>query len=357
MDIDGGRGRAVQPGGFEDPGLLMAAVVDDDLLPSRQVPVRRPRRSAWGRCRRPCAGRPGWPWPTTEHADVAGPSPSAWTSMLAHRGGRARPGPGPDLRRKRAASGTPSDSASELTPYAQCRDRRRRPHPGGPPRRPPLGLARHRPGRPAAGSPAGPQRPGSLPGGGRRHGLHDDGRGAGHEHRPQRRPGGGVSRVGPRHHGRPPVRLGPAGDPLRRPGRHGRRHGRGHRGGRGVDEPGAHRVDDRARAGRGLWAALPRALRSSSTRASARRRSLDAGRSPARTWTRSRCARTSGRRWPQDEGRFADEIVPLEARVHPDVPGAADVQRAARCGRGGAPRHLAREAGQPRSRRSQRRGP
>jgi acetyl-CoA acyltransferase len=26
-----------------------------------------------------------------------------------------------------------------------------------------------------------------------------------------------------------------------------------------------------------------------------------------------------------DEGRFADEIVPLEARVHPDVPGAADV--------------------------------
>ena len=27
-----------------------------------------------------------------------------------------------------------------------------------------------------------------------------------------------------------------------------------------------------------------------------------------------------------DEGRFADEIVPLEARVHPDVPGAADVR-------------------------------
>jgi acetyl-CoA acetyltransferase family protein len=26
-----------------------------------------------------------------------------------------------------------------------------------------------------------------------------------------------------------------------------------------------------------------------------------------------------------DEGRFANEIVPLEARVHPDVPGAADV--------------------------------
>ena len=26
-----------------------------------------------------------------------------------------------------------------------------------------------------------------------------------------------------------------------------------------------------------------------------------------------------------DEGRFADEIAPLEARVHPDVPGAADV--------------------------------
>ena len=27
----------------------------------------------------------------------------------------------------------------------------------------------------------------------------------------------------------------------------------------------------------------------------------------------------------QDEGRFANEIVPLEARVHPDVPGTAEV--------------------------------
>ena len=45
----------------------------------------------------------------------------------------------------------------------------------------------------------------------------------------------------------------------------------------------------------------------------------------ARRWTSSRCARTSGRRTRSDEGRFANEIVPLEARVHPDVPGAADV--------------------------------
>ena len=39
------------------------------------------------------------------------------------------------------------------------------------------------------------------------------------------------------------------------------RHGRRHRGRRGVDEPGAHRVDDRARAGRGLRPALQGALR------------------------------------------------------------------------------------------------
>jgi acetyl-CoA acyltransferase len=37
-----------------------------------------------------------------------------------------------------------------------------------------------------------------------------------------------------------------------------------------------------------------------------------------------RCAPTSGRR-AIDEGRFANEIEPLESRVHPDVPGAADV--------------------------------
>ena len=31
----------------------------------------------------------------------------------------------------------------------------------------------------------------------------------------------GLARVGPRHHHRPPVRVFPAGHPLRRPGRHG----------------------------------------------------------------------------------------------------------------------------------------
>ena len=129
----------------------------------------------------------------------------------------------------------------------------------------------------------------------------------------------------PGHHGRPPVRLGAAGHPLRGPGRHGGGHGRRHRGRRGVDEPGAHRVDDRARAGRGLRAALHGSASSSSTRASAPRRSPGAGRSRARRWTSSRCARTSGRRGRTDEGRFANEIVPLEARVHPDVPGAAEV--------------------------------
>ena len=55
----------------------------------------------------------------------------------------------------------------------------------------------------------------------------------------------GFPELGPGHHGRPPVRVGPAGHPLRRPGRHVGRHGRGHRRRGGVDEPGAHRVDHR----------------------------------------------------------------------------------------------------------------
>ena len=46
-----------------------------------------------------------------------------------------------------------------------------------------------------------------------------------------------------------------------------------------------------------------------------------------------------------DEGRFANEIVPLEARVHPDVPGAAEVSGLLSRRRGHAARHLAREAG------------
>ena len=66
----------------------------------------------------------------------------------------------------------------------------------------------------------------------------------------QRGPRRGVPRVGAGHHHRPPVRLVPAGRPLRRPGRHGGRpRRRDRRGGRG-HEP---RTDGRVgRAGGGL---------------------------------------------------------------------------------------------------------
>ena len=65
----------------------------------------------------------------------------------------------------------------------------------------------------------------------------------------------------PGHHRRPAVRLGPAGGPLRRPGRDVRGHGHRHRRRGGGHEPGAHRVDHRPRSGRGLRAHRPRAVR------------------------------------------------------------------------------------------------
>ena len=80
--------------------------------------------------------------------------------------------------------------------------------------------------------------------------LHHDRRRAGHERRAQRRAGRRVPRHRPGHDRRPAVRLGPAGGPLRRPGGDVRRHGRGHRRRGGGDEPGAHRLDHRARPGR-----------------------------------------------------------------------------------------------------------
>jgi acetyl-CoA acyltransferase len=53
--------------------------------------------------------------------------------------------------------------------------------------------------------------------------LRDAGRRAGDQRRPQRRARRRLARVGARHHGRPAVRLEPAGAALRRPGRDGRR--------------------------------------------------------------------------------------------------------------------------------------
>src|SRR5580692_2413760 len=94
-------------------------------------------------------------------ADMTPPARTAMTTTIeqAHplrialNVGRSGPADGPAPasapRRRRAAYGAGSDSASELTPYAKRRDRRCRPNPGGPPRGPPLRMARHRPGRPA----------------------------------------------------------------------------------------------------------------------------------------------------------------------------------------------------------------
>ena len=65
----------------------------------------------------------------------------------------------------------------------------------------------------------------------------------------------------PGHHGGPAVRFGPAGRALRGPGGDVGGHGHGHRRrGRG-HEPGAHRLDHRARARRGLRPDRPRAVR------------------------------------------------------------------------------------------------
>ena len=123
-----------------------------------------------------------------------------------------------------------------------------------------------RPGRPAAQSPARAQRPRSGPDRRRDHGVHHDGGRAGNEHRPQRRAGGRVPRLGPRHDGRSAVRVGPAGHPLRRPGGDVGCHGRRHRCGRGVDEPGAHRFDHRPGPGE-AYGPLYLDASSSSTRA------------------------------------------------------------------------------------------
>ncbi len=114
--------------------------------------------------------------------------------------------------------------------------------------------------QPLAGA-DGPQRPRPGAGGGRDLRVHHDGGRAGHEHRPQRGTGRRLPGHGARHHRRPAVRLGPAGRALRRPGsgvgRHGhrdRRRGRGH-------EPGADRVDHRARSRRCLRSDRPRPVR------------------------------------------------------------------------------------------------
>ena len=103
--------------------------------------------------------------------------------------------------------------------HARGLHRRRRPHPGRPPRR-----------RPVAGPPRRPRRP--LDQGARRAHRHrprapsttsffgcvDSHRPAGRRHRPHVLAGGRAPRGGARHHHRPPVRLVAAGRALRRAG-------------------------------------------------------------------------------------------------------------------------------------------
>ena len=67
------------------------------------------------------------------------------------------------------------------------------------------------------------------------------------QHRPQRRAGRRVPRVGAGHHHRPPVRVVPAGAALRRPGRDGRRLRRGHRRRRRAHDPHADGLVGRPR--------------------------------------------------------------------------------------------------------------
>jgi len=145
--------------------------------------------------------------------------------------------------------------------YAERRDHRCRTNPRGPTRRPPLGVAPRRPGRPAAEGPARAHRSRSGPDRRRDHGVHHAGGRAGHEHRPQRRAGGGVPRLGSWYDGRSAVRVGSAGHSLRGPGGHVGGHGDRNRRRHRVDEPGTHRFDHRAGAGRGLRTPLSGALR------------------------------------------------------------------------------------------------
>ena len=105
------------------------------------------------------------------------------------------------------------------------------------------------PGRPGGRDPEGAggahrDRPGRRRR--RRHGLRHAGRRAERQHRPQRGAGRRLARDRSGHHGRSPVRLVPAGRPLRGPGGHRRRlrRGRGRRG-RGHDPRADGRLDRR----------------------------------------------------------------------------------------------------------------
>ena len=210
-----------------------------------------------------------------------------------------------------------------------------------------VGLAPGGPGRPAPAGAGRAQRPRPGAGGGRDHGLHHDGGRAGHEHRPQRRPGRRLPRHRARHHRRPPVRLGPAGGALRRPGGDVRGDGRGHRRRGRVDEPGAHRLHHRARTGRGLRPHVPPALPADPPGRVCR------GDRPALEGQPGRHGRAGPRVAPP--GRAGHRRGPLQERDHPDRDplrrlggaegGSGAARRAPRLRRGRPPRHHPGEVG------------
>ena len=156
-----------------------------------------------------------------------------------------------------------------------------------------------------------------VPHRGRDHGLHHDGGRAGHEHRSQRRPGRRLPRIGARDHRRPAVRVGPAGRPLRRPGRDVGGHGHRHRGRDRVDDPGPHRLDHRPGAGRGLRTDRPRPLPVHPPGPLGRRDRRALGDQPAPDGRLRPRVPPPGRRWPRTKAASATRSSRWRRRPKP----------------------------------------
>ena len=107
VDVDGGRGRAVQAGGLGDPRLLVVAVADRDLLAGRLEGRGRGRRGL-GRRRRRRPPEPGAPGPPCRarrqvaHAQAPPHRPRCWPIGARLRSRPAGDGPrmAPDLIRR-----------------------------------------------------------------------------------------------------------------------------------------------------------------------------------------------------------------------------------------------------------------
>ena len=255
-----------------------------------------------------------------------------------------RPSAVPDKHRIRPAGIRSAGPRKEN--HDRRRHRRRSPHRRGQAQREASQLACRRPRLRAAQGPGRAQRPRPRPGRRRDHGLRHAGRRAVPQRGPQRRPGRRLSRVGARHHHRPPVRLLPAGPPLRGPGRHRRCLRRGHRRRRRGHDPHPDGLVGRARPGLSLRTPDDAALRRA--------------RRPGRPGRGSRAHRRAVGHLPRGPRRVRGAVAPacrpghrrgaLRARDHPGGgqgrrPGRH--RRAHHHRRGHPPRLLGRGAGQP----------